>query len=70
MCPRKYYYYWIPIGDLSVTFQRRIGDPSETDIPDRRPIGDQHALSETDHACGDPSEFKYICIYLNKAFFL
>ena len=28
---------------LSETFRRPIGDPSDTDIPDRRPIGDRHA---------------------------
>ena len=32
----KYYYYRKPIGD-----------PLETDMPDQRPIGDQHASSET-----------------------
>ena len=52
MSSRKYYYYLRPIGN-----------PSETDMPDRRP---QHAPSETDmpdrrpiedrHACGDQLE--------------
>ena len=31
-------------------------NPWETDMPDRRPIGDRHTQSETQHACGDPSE--------------
>ena len=36
---------------LSETYRKPIGDPSETDIPHRRPtslIGDQHPSSETD----------------------
>ena len=33
---------------LSETYRRLIGDPSETDLPHRRPIGDRHASSETD----------------------
>ena len=48
VCSRKYYYYW-----------RLSGDPSETNMPDRRPrhassetstcfIGDWHAPSDTD----------------------
>ena len=37
MSSRKYYYY-----------RRPIKGPSETNMPDRRPIGDRHATSETD----------------------
>ena len=44
---RKYYYYRRPIKDLLETYMYLIGDPSETKMPDRRPIGDQHAWSET-----------------------
>ena len=29
-----------PIGDLSETYRRLIGDPLETDMSDRRPNGD------------------------------
>ena len=31
------------IGDLSKTHWIPIGDPSETNMPDRRPIEDRHA---------------------------
>ena len=50
---------------LSETHQRHIRDPSETDMPDRRPIGDRHASSLTSTCFivdidmlhrGDPSE--------------
>ena len=43
-----------------MTHRRPIGDPSETDMPDRGSIGDRHAWSETNQrpTCliGDPSE--------------
>ena len=38
------------VGDLSETHRRQIyliGDPSETDMSDRRPMGDRHASLET-----------------------
>ena len=47
---RKYYYHRRPIGDPLETHRRPtclIGDQSETDMPHRRPIGDQHSSSET-----------------------
>ena len=40
----------IIIGDLSETHRRPkflIGDPSETNMPDRRPIRDRHASSDS-----------------------
>ena len=40
----------IIIGDISETHRRPtflIGEPLETDMSDRRPIGDRHACSET-----------------------
>ena len=37
----------IIIRDLSEIYLRPIRDVSETDMPDRRHIGDQHAWSET-----------------------
>ena len=56
--------YQRPIGDLSET-QRRptclIGDPSDTDMPYRRPIRDRHASSETDvPTCLMETHKKYI----------
>ena len=55
--------YRRPIRDLSETHRRPtcfIGDPSETDMPHRRPMGDRPASSETHRrpTCliGDPSE--------------
>ena len=50
---------------LSKTYRKSIGFPSETDMSDRWPIGDQNAWSETDmphrkpignwHACWSPT---------------
>ena len=45
---QKYYYYRRPIGDLSKTYWRSIGDPWENNMPDQRPIGARHASLETD----------------------
>ena len=50
MSSRKYYYYRRPIGNLSEPHRRPtclIGDPSETDMLDRRPVGDWHVWLET-----------------------
>ena len=62
------------IGDLNM-LHRRPGHPSlETDMSDRRPVGDRHAQSKTDmlvethrrQAClhGVESEFKYAYLYI------
>ena len=48
---QKYHYFRRPIRDLLETHRRPtcvIGDPSQINMPDWRPISDQHATSETD----------------------
>ena len=41
-----------------------IGDPSETDIPNRRPIRDRHALSESLHYSNINKQKLYINKYI------